>query len=83
MYYRQSLRRCWALRVGSVLKIVSHGKGIGWISMVKFPWVWLGQNRPLRWLRCFAFVTLRVFQWFPRAEILALLGDESFVNPEA
>jgi len=72
-----------ALRVGSALKIVSHGKEIGWINMVKFLWVWHAQNQPLRWLKCFAFVTLRVFQWFPRAEILALLGRESLVNPEA
>jgi hypothetical protein len=29
---------------------------------------------------CSAFVTLRVFQWFRRAAILALLGRESLVN---
>jgi hypothetical protein len=58
-------------------------KGIGWINMVKFLWVWLGQNRPLRWLMCFAFFTLRVCQWFLRVEILALLGLESLVSPEA
>jgi len=51
--------------------------------MVKFPWVWLGQNQPLRCLRYFAFVTLRVFQWFPRVEILALLGRESLLRLEA
>ena len=83
MYYLQSLWRCLALRVGSGLKIVSHGKGIGWINMVKFLWVWLGQNQPLRCLRCFAFVTFKVFPWSPRAEILALLGRESLVSLDA
>jgi hypothetical protein len=34
-------------------------------------------------VRCFAFVRLRVFQWFLRAEILALLEREFLVNPEA
>jgi hypothetical protein len=51
--------------------------------MVKFPRVWLAQNQPLRWLMCSVFVTLRVFLLFPKAEILALLGRESLVNPEA
>jgi hypothetical protein len=32
---------------------------------------------------CSAFVTMKVFQWFPEAEILVLLGRESLVNPEA
>jgi hypothetical protein len=32
---------------------------------------------------CSVYVTLRVFQWFPRVEILALLVRESLVNPEA
>jgi hypothetical protein len=48
--------------------------------MVKLHWVWRAQNQLLRLLRCFAFVTLRVFQWFLREEILVLLGQEFLVN---